>query len=123
MPQNPRFPERDNEWMNARAKDRDCLIEWLEGFKAKYQQYEQARETISTCEDLLDKYRTVTDPYRVPLLIQNARNARKAQGSCLEYGLDYHLRSFHSAVSKDTIQPSLTPYAVGERNSRRQTIP
>lgn len=35
---------------------------------------------------------------KVPLMVQNARNAKRAQGSCLEYGLKNHLSNFVGAV-------------------------
>ena len=98
MPGDSRSPEKDNEWMSARTKERDLLIEWLEGFKAKYQEYDEATKTIEECETTLESYRTITDPYRIPLLIKNAIHARKAQGSCLEYGLEFHLTRFVAAV-------------------------
>ena len=51
------------------------------------------------CEETLDLYRKVVDKVRIPLLIQNARNARKKDGSCLEYGLEHHLKGFNASVS------------------------
>ena len=84
--------------MNARSKERDLLIEWLEGFKSSFMEYDEATSCIQECEALLDKYREIIDPIRVPLMIQNARNARRKDGSCLEFGLDYHLKNFTAAV-------------------------
>ena len=47
-----------------------------------------------------NKYNKVIIPLKVPLQIQNARNARSNDGSVLEYGLDYHLRNFKAALEK-----------------------
>ena len=61
-------------------------------------EYTEAQETINECENALNLYKTIVDPLRVPLIIQNARNARKKDGSCLEFGLDYHLDKFKNMV-------------------------
>ena len=74
------------------------LVEWLEDFKSKLGEYEQAKETIDECEKALELYHKVVEAARIPLMIQNARNARSNDGSCLEYGLEYHLRNFNGAV-------------------------
>ena len=84
--------------MNSCTQDKDLLIQWLETFKSKFAEYEQSQVTIRECDSILEKYRSVVDPVRIPLLIQNAKNARREQGSCLEYGLDYHLKGFTNAV-------------------------
>ena len=107
-PNDPRFPERDNEWMCARTKERDLLIEWLEGFKASFMEYEEAQNCIQECEAALQLYRSVIDPIRVPLMIQNARNARAKHGSCLEFGLEYHLKNFLAAVCHSLLYLILT---------------
>ena len=60
--------------------------------------YTEAQETINECENALNLYKTIVDPLRIPLLIQNARNARRKDGSCLEFGLDYHLEKFNNMV-------------------------
>ena len=60
--------------------------------------YTEAQETINECENALNLYKTIVDPLRIPLLIQNARNARRKDGSSLEFGLDYHLEKFNNMV-------------------------
>ena len=52
---------------------------------------------MEECEKALALFSQVVDPVRIPLLIQNARNARKPN-SVLEYGLDYHLTKLRNAV-------------------------
>ncbi len=64
-----------------------------------FQEYPQAESTISQSEALLQLYNEKVNVVKVPLDIQKARNARKAQGSNLEYGLDSHLTSMNSLVS------------------------
>ena len=99
LPGDPRFPERDNEWVVDQAKRNDLLLQWLEDFKIKCGQFEEAKETIEECEAVLELYKKVVGAIKIPLDIQNARNARTKDGSCLEYGLEYHLRNFKSAVN------------------------
>ena len=98
IPGDPRFPERDNEYIEERKKQKELLVEWLEDFKSKHGEYDEAKETIEECEKALELYSKVVEAVRVPLMIQNARNARQKDGSCLEYGLKYHLDHFNSAV-------------------------
>jgi hypothetical protein len=100
IPGDPRFPERDNEWIVEREKEQKLLVEWLEDFKSKFEQYKEAAETIKECEQTLEKYQEKVESVRIPLAVQNARNARSADGSCLEYGLKYHLEHMHSALDK-----------------------
>ena len=98
LPGDPRFPERDNDWIAERVKEKELLVEWLEDFKSKHGEYLESVQTVEECETALDKYQTVVEKVRVPLMIQNARNARKKEGSCLEYGLEYHLKGFNASV-------------------------
>ena len=99
IPGDPRFPDRDNEWIEARTKDKELLVEWLEDFKSKLGEYQESQETIIQCENVLNEFTKVVDPVKIPLMIQNARNARQKDGSCLEYGLDYHLNNMNESVS------------------------
>ena len=73
-------------------------MEWLEDFKSKFGEYLESHETVEECEALLETYNNVVEAVRIPLMIQNARNARKADGSCLEYGIEYHLKNLNAAV-------------------------
>ena len=98
LPGDPRFPERDNEWIEEMGKRNELLVEWLEDFKSELGEHDEAQETIKECEETLEKYKTVVGGSKIPLMVQNARNARDKDGSCLEYGLDYHLKGFNNAV-------------------------
>lgn len=98
LPADPRFPERDYQWIDELTQSKDKLLEWLEGFKSQYNMYEQAWPTIEECELILQKYNQIVQKIKIPIEIQKARNAKRAQGSVLEFGLDYHLRNFSSAV-------------------------
>ena len=69
-------------------------------FKANFEQYEQAAPTIEKCEAVLSLYDSVVGAAKIPLAIQNAVNARRADGSNLEYGLEHHLDRFKGALEK-----------------------
>ena len=84
--------------MDERAKSKDLLVQWLENFKANVGELQEAAATIEECEAVLTDYKNIVEKARIPLLIQNLRAARRADGSCLEYGLDFHLRGFNSSV-------------------------
>jgi hypothetical protein len=75
-------------------------VEWLEDFKSKFASYSEALETISECQQTLDKFTEKVESARVPLAVQNARNARRENGSVLEYGLKYHLDRMNGALDK-----------------------
>ena len=82
------------------SERRKQLVAWLEGFKAQLGQYQHAAATIEECEAVLALYDSVVGAAKIPLEIQNARNARRADGSNLEYGLEYHLERFKSALQQ-----------------------
>ena len=85
--------------MNEQIKNKELLVQWLEDFKTKAGEYDEAIPTIEECENALTLYKNIVDKIRIPLLVQNLRNARRADNSCLEYGLEYHLRGLKSAVN------------------------
>ena len=98
MPGDPRFPNRDNEWLEEQTKSKELLVQWLEDFKTKAGEYDEATSTIEECEKALSLFKKVVGKVKGTLLVQNARNARRADGSVLEYGVEYHLRGFVGAV-------------------------
>lgn len=75
---------------------KDELVNWLEDFRSRFENYSESTEIIKECENILVKSEKILEPIRIPLLIKNARNERKG---ILEYGLDYHLKNFTTAVS------------------------
>lgn len=80
MPNEPRFPERDTEWVNEIEKKQRLLLEWFEDFKAKFGSYKEAADTINDINHILGRYTEVRESVRRPLEVRDARNARKAQG-------------------------------------------
>ena len=75
------------------------LVQWIEDFKSNYENYKEAKETIEEVEKVIELYKTTVEKIKIPLDIQNYRNARKEQGSILEYGFDYHVKQFNTLVS------------------------
>lgn len=100
LPGDPRFPERDNEWLAQNIQYKEMLVNWLEDFRSRFEFFTEAQETIRECESILQKSEQILKPIRAPLQIQNARLSR----DILPYGLDYHIKNLNSAVSK-LVQP------------------
>ena len=98
MPSDKRFPERSNQWLQERTKEKELLVQWLEDFKSKFGHYTQSAALIEQCENAIALYKSSVEKIKIPLEIENARNARKQQGSVLEYGFDYHIRQFSGLV-------------------------
>ena len=81
------------------GRRQEMLLCWVEGFKARFGHHKEADSTISEVEAVLLQYNQVVGAARIPMLIANARSARRCHGSVLEYGLDHHLEHFKAAVS------------------------
>jgi hypothetical protein len=81
-------------------------MQWVESFKSECSSFEEAQPTLRECEDILSLCDKVVAQVRIPLLIQNAVNARHADGSCLEYGLKYHLEQMENAVGESDCMPA-----------------
>ena len=105
VPGDPRFPERDEQYLQANIKDYNLLLERIEDFKSEFGEYEEALPTLEEANSVFDLYQTVIGKIAIPIAVQNERNARRAQGSVLEYGLDYHIKQLNSelALSFDSI--------------------
>jgi hypothetical protein len=97
------------EWMKQRSKENNSLIAWLENFKSQFTSAAEATETINQCQTALSKYQKIVGPLRQAVEIQEAVNARKADGSALEYGLTHHLTRMTDVLQKGTTIPSLLP--------------
>jgi hypothetical protein len=70
LPGDPRFPERDNEYVADMTKRYDLLAQWTENFRAKFGQYAEAEETLKQCEELMSTYDDVIVKVKIPLDIQ-----------------------------------------------------
>ena len=92
LPGDPRFPERDNQFVFQRKEEYSSLVDRIEFFKAKFGDHPDATELINETDKVFNLYNQFMKDIAVPLGVQNARNARLKDGSVLEYGLDYHLK-------------------------------
>jgi hypothetical protein len=78
-----------------------CSNQFLaEDFNSKFGQEPLAQPTINQCYDAISKCSSIVDKIRIPLAIKNACEARKSDGSVLEYGLDHHLSGMTTALDK-----------------------
>ncbi len=74
--------EVDN-YLARMAKHNSCLIQWLEDFKSKYGEYEEAQSAIKDSEDVLYKYKQKIGPIMIKVNIAKAIDARAKDGSPL----------------------------------------
>jgi hypothetical protein len=95
----PSDKSKVDEYLKTQSAARLLIVQWLEDFKSKFEVYEEAQLTIIRVENALQQYHAIIGSAQLKIDIQKARDARKAQGSVLEYGLDYHLEKFINAVS------------------------
>ena len=95
----PSDTTKANKYIIDMGRRQEMLLCWVEGFKARFGHRKEAASTISGVDAALLQYDQVVGAARIPLLIANARSARRCHGSVLEYGLDYHLEHFKAAVS------------------------
>lgn len=100
FPGDPRFPERDNEFVADVEKRQKLLVEWFEDFKSKFSAYKEAVQTMTECDNMLAKSQALLASCKGRLEVQNALNARKAQGSVLEYGFSHFMEHFNGSLEK-----------------------
>ncbi len=80
------LPKDDREvdkYLERMAKHNSCLIQWLEDFKGKYGEYEQAQVAIKDAESALQKYKEKIGPMLVKVAVAKAIDARAKDGSPL----------------------------------------
>ncbi len=70
-------------WVSKLAKHNSNLIQWLEDFKAKYGEYEDAQKHIKDAEEVLKKYKEKVGPMLARVAIDKAADARAKDGSPL----------------------------------------
>ncbi len=70
-------------WMAKLEKHNSCLIQFLEDFKSKYSEHEDAHKPIKDIEDALRKYKEKVTPLLAKVKIAKALDARAKDGSPL----------------------------------------
>jgi hypothetical protein len=96
----PARADQRDQYIEQQAKEENLISQWVQDYQSKFGEYEEAKPIIVQIEEALKLYKDVILASKVKLDIQRAREARKAQGSVLEYGLDHHLSGFVDAVKK-----------------------
>lgn len=89
-----------DEYLKTLETDRGLLIQWLEDFKSKFGDSPIAQPTIDEIEDAFKLYDVVIGGSMAKVKVEKARDARKADGSVLEYGLAWQLERFNGAVTR-----------------------
>ena len=59
IPSDPRFPERRDEYVNWMEKENNAITQWLENFKSKYGEFEDAKDIIKQVEEAQSSYKTI----------------------------------------------------------------
>jgi hypothetical protein len=96
----PTDPSHEDEYVEKTTKSHGLLVQWVEDFKSKFNYVADAEPVIAKVEEALKLYKEVLGKTATVRAIQKARRARKAEGSVLEYGLDYHLSKFVAAIKR-----------------------
>ena len=86
--------QKANQYMTEQEKVNGLLIQWLEEFKSMFGNYPEAQPTIQEVEAALSQYKEVVGRVKIPLDIKRAKDARRQDGSILEYGLQWQLDRF-----------------------------
>ena len=94
MPNNKYFPERDHAYMADMSRRSHLLITWLEAFKTRFMEMEEAQPTFQECEVVLQKYDAVVGRIKVPLEIRGACE------EALGYGLSTFLKKLDAALQQ-----------------------
>jgi hypothetical protein len=80
----PRFPERDNEWIEARCTEHRLLVEFLEDFKSKYGDKEEATDHLVNCHTAIEKFHNIVDKVKNKLAVQTQEMPRRVRHPALE---------------------------------------
>ncbi len=70
-------------WIAKLAKHNSNLIQWLEDFKSKYEDHEDAKKHIADVDEVLLKYKVKVGPLLAKVAIAKALDARAKDGSPL----------------------------------------
>ncbi len=80
------IPKDDREvdnWTKKLAKHNSALVQWLEDFKSKYGEHDDAKKHIGDVEVVMIKYKEKVVPMLVKVEIAKAVDARAKDGSPL----------------------------------------
>ncbi len=80
-------------WTAKLEKHNSCLVQFLEDFKSKYGEHEDAQKPIKDIDEALLKYKVKVTPLIAKVKIAKALDARAKDGSPLVRFYHYFLRS------------------------------
>jgi hypothetical protein len=80
----------------------------LEDFRARLGEYPEAQSTIQEVEKALRLYKAEIGSEMERVQLRKAIQARRADGSVLEYGLEYHLGILNSEVGSPLVYLSFS---------------
>jgi hypothetical protein len=83
----------------------------------RYGEYEDAKPIVEDVQAALRQYRTSIGGAKAKVDVMRAVRARKADGSILEYGLDYHVKDFTDKVMLPWLPISNIFFVVKEWNT------
>ncbi len=81
IPTDKRFVD---EYLSNRSKEYNLLSQWLDDFRSRFSDFEEAVPTILEVESALQVYKDTIWASVNKILVQKARDARKAEGAVLE---------------------------------------
>jgi hypothetical protein len=92
IPTDDRFVD---DYINEQTKRNTLLVEWLEDFRARFGDFEEAQATITEVEAALALYQKVVMGSKLKQEMRKAVIARKADGSILgEFSVNILLKHF-----------------------------
>jgi hypothetical protein len=91
-----------DDYVERQSKVYNLLVEWLEDFRSRFGQHDEAQPTIDEVNQGLALYQQVVLASKRKIDLQKAIEAR-APNSVLEYGLNFHLERFLSEVTPTSV--------------------
>jgi hypothetical protein len=95
IPTDKRFID---DYLEEQTRVNGLLITWLEDFRSQFEDMVEAQEVMKRVEDALKLYKTNILASRIKVSVQKARDAKRTEGSVLEFGLEYHLSRFVASL-------------------------
>ena len=63
IPNDPRFPERRDEFVQNQTKEQGLIVQWLDDFRSRFDTFEDAQAIIKQVEEALVLYNDVIGIY------------------------------------------------------------
>jgi hypothetical protein len=86
---------KTEEYINKLSAEAALLTQWLEQFKSRFGEHEEAVATINSIESALRLFAKLVGGSKLAVELQRALNDR----SIFEFGIEWHLERFVKMVS------------------------